>query len=186
MRVYTQNIDDLEIAAGISSSKIVHCHGRLSSSTCCTCQSSFSGESIITAIKKRQIPYCSSCVNDLETPPIKGLIKPNITFFGEDISPKFYQLIERDINECDLLLVAGTSLKVEPVASIVRKARNVTKVMVNLDKIEGFDINLQGKCDDICSYINETQGWNRPNNHDATEWDVQYQNHVFKIRRNQL
>ena len=39
------------------------------------------------------------------------LAKPDIVFFGEDLPQRFYEL-EDDLRQCDLLIVAGTSLQV--------------------------------------------------------------------------
>lgn len=183
LRVYTQNIDNLELTAGIDSSKIVHCHGTLSTSTCLTCRATFSGAATSAAIKMRQVPYCSLCVTDLGSVPMKGLIKPDITFFGEDVNSRFETMIGKDVKECDLLLVAGTSLKVEPVASIVRNAQNVKKILVNRDKIDGFDINFLGNCDDISGYICQELNWKPENLTNASAYDVDEHNNSFQISK---
>lgn len=45
--------------------------------------------------------------------------QPDITFFGESLSPTFHdRLVNHDRNLVDLVLVIGTSLKVAPVADI--------------------------------------------------------------------
>lgn len=183
LRVYTQNIDNLELAAGIDPSRIVHCHGTLSTSTCLTCRATFSGAATFAAIKMRQVPYCSLCVTDLGSVPMKGLIKPDITFFGEDVSSRFETMIGKDVEECDLLLVAGTSLKVEPVASIVRNAQNVKKVLVNRDKIDGFDINFLGNCDDISGYICQELKWKLETLTDANFYGVEVHNDSFQVSK---
>lgn len=183
LRVYTQNIDNLEMAAGIDPSRIVHCHGTLSTSTCLTCRATFSGAATFAAIKMRQVPYCSLCVTDLGSVPMKGLIKPDITFFGEDVSPRFETMIGGDVKECDLLLVAGTSLKVEPVASIVRNAQSVRKVLVNRDKIDGFDINFLGNCDDISGYICQELKWRPQNLTDANAYVADVHNGSFQVSK---
>ena len=46
-------------------------------------------------------------------------VKPGIVFFGESLPHRFFSLAERDFQECDLLLVLGTSLVVQPFASLV-------------------------------------------------------------------
>lgn len=50
-----------------------------------------------------------------------GIMKPDITFFGEKLTDEFDRLLEEDRNRVDLLLVIGTSLKVSPVAEILCK-----------------------------------------------------------------
>ena len=45
------------------------------------------------------------------TAKCKSVIKPDIVFFGEDLSSEFYNF-KKDFEECDLLIVMGTSLQV--------------------------------------------------------------------------
>ena len=87
------------------------------------------------------------------------------------------------MEECDLLLVAGTSLKVEPVASIVRNAQNVKKVLVNRDKIDGFDINFLGNCDDISGYICQELKWKLETLTDANFYGVEVHNDSFQVSK---
>lgn len=49
-----------------------------------------------------------------------GVMKPDITFFGEMLPDTFYKrLLELDRDKCDLLICIGTSLKVAPVSEII-------------------------------------------------------------------
>jgi NAD-dependent SIR2 family protein deacetylase len=63
-----------------------------------------------------------------------GLVKPDITFFGETLPDRFYKLSGAgaknnrpagsdaptpDFDKCDLLIVMGTSLKVNPFRSLI-------------------------------------------------------------------
>ena len=41
-----------------------------------------------------------------------GVLKPEITFFGEALPDLFFKSMAKDIDKCDLILVMGTSLKV--------------------------------------------------------------------------
>lgn len=45
-------------------------------------------------------------------------MKPDIVFFGESLPQEFHNQMEVDKDECDLLIVIGSSLKVRPVALI--------------------------------------------------------------------
>jgi NAD-dependent SIR2 family protein deacetylase len=42
-----------------------------------------------------------------------GVVKPDITFFGESLPERFFTSADRDFPMCDLLIVMGTSLKVD-------------------------------------------------------------------------
>lgn len=83
-----------------------------------------------------------------------GVIKPDIVFFHESLSANYHNTLESDMKKCDLLLVMGTSLKVEPVSSIPSKLlADVPAVLINRECVgypNEFDVNLLGNCDDIC------------------------------------
>ena len=48
-------------------------------------------------------------------------MKPDIVFFGEGLPDEFHDKMAEDKDECDLLIVVGSSLKVRPVALIPSK-----------------------------------------------------------------
>jgi len=45
-------------------------------------------------------------------------VKPDIVFFGQNLPEEFHRQMQLDKDECDLLIVIGSSLKVQPVALI--------------------------------------------------------------------
>lgn len=49
----------------------------------------------------------------------EGLVKPDIVFFGESLPPRFFQKMQTDFPQADLLIVMGTSLTVHPFASLI-------------------------------------------------------------------
>ncbi|KAK6465147.1 DHS-like NAD/FAD-binding domain-containing protein [Scheffersomyces coipomensis] len=176
LRNYTQNIDNLEYYAGIDPSKLIQCHGSFGTASCLTCRSRFAGPKIFNHIKQKQIPRCSSCWKNTQEAAISyGVIKPDITFFGEDLPKKFYKSIVNDSKKCDLVLVVGTSLKVEPVASIIDNIpRRIPRVLINKDPLpdRDFDLTLLGYSDAIASLICSKMGpeWSIP--HHQFEQDL--------------
>ena len=64
------------------------------------------------------IPVCQKCPPD--TP--QAVMKPDIVFFGESLPEEFHNQMAADKEECDLLIVIGSSLKVRPVALIPSKS----------------------------------------------------------------
>ncbi|KAE8607035.1 hypothetical protein XENTR_v10010977 [Xenopus tropicalis] len=135
LRLYTQNIDGLERAAGIPSEKLVEAHGSFSSATCTMCLKSYPGETFQKAVMESKVPLCSSC---------GGLIKADIVFFGEQLPPRFL-LHLTDFPRADLLFVIGTSLEVEPFASLVYAVRASTpRVLINRDSVGPFVSGPQG------------------------------------------
>ena len=94
-----------------------------------------------------------------------GVLKPDITFFGEALPNKFHKSIREDILECDLLICIGTSLKVAPVSEIVNMVpSHVPQVLINRDPVKHaeFDLSLLGYCDDIAAMVAQKCGWTIP------------------------
>ena len=66
----------------------------------------------------------------------EGLVKPDIVFFGEQLPSRFIQCLQRDFGECDLLLVMGTSLVVQPFASLIDRPRPGTpRLLINRERV---------------------------------------------------
>ncbi|XP_039594052.1 NAD-dependent protein deacetylase sirtuin-3-like isoform X1 [Polypterus senegalus] len=128
-RMYTQNIDGLERLAGVPPDKLVEAHGTFASATCTTCQKSYAGEDLKADIFADRIPKCATC---------RGVIKPDIVFFGEEL-PQRFLLFLTDFPLADLLIIMGTSLEVEPFASLAGSVRSsVTRVLINRDAVGPF------------------------------------------------
>ncbi|XP_039767284.1 NAD-dependent protein deacetylase sirtuin-3, mitochondrial isoform X1 [Ornithorhynchus anatinus] len=129
LRLYTQNIDGLERAAGIPPSKLVEAHGTFASATCTVCLREYPGEDFRGDVMEGRIPRCPVCT---------GVVKPDIVFFGEQLPQRFF-LHVADFPLADLLLVIGTSLEVEPFASLAGAARSSTpRVLINRDAVGPF------------------------------------------------
>ena len=47
------------------------------------------------------------------------MTKPDIVFFGENLPRRFFDAVENDLPKCDLLIIMGTSLVVQPFAQMV-------------------------------------------------------------------
>ncbi|XP_015992682.1 NAD-dependent protein deacetylase sirtuin-3, mitochondrial isoform X1 [Rousettus aegyptiacus] len=126
LRLYTQNIDGLERASGIPASKLVEAHGSFASATCTVCRRTFPGESFWADVLVDRVPRCSVCT---------GIVKPDIVFFGEPL-PQRFLLHLADFPMADVLLILGTSLQVEPFASLSAAVRNsVPRVLINRDVV---------------------------------------------------
>ncbi|XP_045872964.1 NAD-dependent protein deacetylase sirtuin-3, mitochondrial isoform X1 [Meles meles] len=129
LRLYTQNIDGLERASGIPASKLVEAHGSFASATCTVCQRPSPGEDIWADVSVDRIPRCPVCT---------GIVKPDIVFFGEAL-PQRFLLHVVDFPMADLLLILGTSLEVEPFASLSEAVRSsVPRLLINRDLVGPF------------------------------------------------
>uniref|UniRef100_A0A2K5QX84 Sirtuin 3 n=1 Tax=Cebus imitator TaxID=2715852 RepID=A0A2K5QX84_CEBIM len=126
LRLYTQNIDGLERASGIPASKLVEAHGTLASATCTVCRRPFPGEDFWAYVMADRVPRCTVCT---------GVVKPDIVFFGEPL-PQRFLLHVVDFPMADLLLILGTSLEVEPFASLTEAVRSsVPRLLINWDLV---------------------------------------------------
>ncbi|CAK8673885.1 unnamed protein product [Clavelina lepadiformis] len=173
LRAYTQNIDTLERVAGISGEKIVEAHGAFHSAHCLECKKEYTQEWVKEKVFNDEIPRCSEC---------ESLVKPDIVFFGEALPGRFHELRMKDFEECDLLIVMGTSLKVQPFASLVGSVRDTTpRLLINREKcgdldpfmaLMGFgggmdfesdnayrDVAWLGDCDEGCKELCSLLGW---------------------------
>ena len=107
-------------------------------------------------------------------------MKPDITFFGEDLPAKFHdRLMDHDRDLVDLVLVIGTSLKVAPVSEVVGvlphhvpqlyisrevgtcQLRPVIAVLIYSQPClhANFDIDLLGDCDAVVTELCRRAGW---------------------------
>lgn len=77
---FTQNIDTLERRAGVPAHKIIEAHGSFATQRCIECQTPFDAEKIKKAVlsEEIEIPRC-------ERSRCRGLVKPDIVFFGEGV-----------------------------------------------------------------------------------------------------
>ncbi|KAH9985065.1 DHS-like NAD/FAD-binding domain-containing protein [Russula compacta] len=153
---FTQNIDTLERRAGIPAGKIIEAHGSFATQRCIECKRSFSDTEMKQVVKEERIPRCKSC---------KGLVKPDIVFFGESVTPPSFFGSIGQLHDADLLIVIGTSLTVHPFASLVNMVKGqCPRVLINLDKVGGIgsgknDLVFLGKCDDIIRDLAKKLGW---------------------------
>lgn len=110
-RHYTQNIDTLEHIARISPDKIIEAHGSFYTNHCLVCRQQYTKEWMKAEIFANRIPRCN-------IPECTGVVKPDIVFFGESLPAKFHDSIDEDFDDCDLLIIMGTSLEVQPFAAL--------------------------------------------------------------------
>jgi NAD-dependent deacetylase len=107
--IYTQNIDMLHQKAG--SRRVEELHGTMAGHHCLQCGRRFPYADIKALVLQDQVPRCPQC---------QGLIKPDVVFFGEGLDFGMLQRAQRDFTSADLTLVLGSSLTVEPAASLPR------------------------------------------------------------------
>ncbi|KAL4086789.1 hypothetical protein PRIC1_014023 [Phytophthora ramorum] len=160
LRIYSQNIDMLEHAAGISHEHSVLCHGSFATATCLACKRMYPNDAIRDDVLNQRVPMCTSCNSP------EGIVKPDIVFFGESLPRRFHDSIKSDEDEADLVLVMGSSLKVNPVRSIVSRFKKDTPmILINREPVgrpHKFDVELLGYSDEIVQELCRLLGWEIP------------------------
>ena len=122
--IVTQNIDGLHRKAG--NIRVYELHGNVHENECMECNASYPMEFILGA---SGIPRCSC----------GGVIKPNVVLYGEPL-PKYVCIgARREIANADTLIVAGTSLAVEPAASFINDFRGRHLVIINRERTPADD-----------------------------------------------
>jgi NAD-dependent deacetylase len=111
--IITQNVDNLHEKAG--SSHVVHLHGELSK------VKSTADESFIRDIGDGEISLGDTC-------PKGGQLRPHVVWFGELVP--MMEVAAHHVEECDILIVIGTSLVVYPAAGLVHLTRPGTRIYV--------------------------------------------------------
>ncbi|KAK4548922.1 hypothetical protein LTR36_008695 [Oleoguttula mirabilis] len=155
LKLFTQNIDCLEREAGVDDDKIIEAHGSFARQSCIDCNQPYPEEEIKRHIENKEIPRCHHC---------KGLVKPEIVFFGEKMPATFFQNQSLPM-QADLCIVMGTSLTVQPFASLPGMTREQTpRVLINKERVGGIgsgsdDVLILGDCDEGVKRLAEACGW---------------------------
>jgi NAD-dependent deacetylase len=105
--VITQNIDMLHQKAG--SKNVFELHGSPAIHKCLRCGKTFTYQDIAAKVKAGIVPQCDAC---------SGTIKPEIIFFGEMLNEATIDGAINEAGQADLMLVLGSTLVVNPAASI--------------------------------------------------------------------
>ena len=140
--IVTQNVDGLHKAAG--NIRVYELHGNVHENYCMECNASYPAEVIL---ESDGIPRCRDC---------GGVIRPNVVLYGEAL-PKYVCIgAIREITNADTLIVAGTSLTVEPAASFLSHFRGKNLVVINRDPIpaeEQASLVLRGDVAEIMGQL---------------------------------
>lgn len=188
-RWFTQNVDALEFLTGIPEEKVVTAHGSPRSSTCTACGEKFDLQWLRDRLKAKGclVPRCHRC---------DGVVKPDIVFFGENLPRRFFHCAISDFPQCDLLLIMGTSLVVQPFASMVNEvSEEVPRLLINKEQVgrsgtfertigvQGLcyglkentrDVFWSGTCDDGCRRLAELLDWEHELDQLVQEGELKY------------
>ncbi|CAE7758666.1 Sirt3 [Symbiodinium necroappetens] len=165
-RIYTQNIDCLEHKVGIDESLLVECHGTTRRARCDQCRTFISKEKYFDQANP---PRCSC----------GSALRPDIVLFGESL-PESFQQHKSDFQNADLLIILGTSLKVNPFASLPKLIKpDCALLVINREfpkslqlhrrvralrsRLSGIKLRkhvfLGGDCDTSVRWLMQEPGW---------------------------
>lgn len=114
--VITQNIDGLHQKAG---SKIVYeLHGSVLRNYCMNCNKFYDAEYVFNS---NGTPKCNC----------GGIIKPDVVLYEEGLNEDTIMKSVYAIQNADLLIVAGTSLTVQPASGLINYFRGKNLVLIN-------------------------------------------------------
>jgi NAD-dependent deacetylase len=123
--VITQNIDELHQRAG--SKRVLELHGTAMMIECQDCRQRFAVDPLVEAFRRtNQIPPCPACHGDR--------LKHATVSFGQALPPAVIQNAFQLARQADVLLALGSSLVVEPAASIPRTAKQYGAKLVIINR----------------------------------------------------
>jgi NAD-dependent deacetylase len=126
-RLITQNIDGLHFKAGHSPDKVLELHGTAMHVTCLTCHRQYDRDNVqIRIAGGDKAPRCDAC---------EGLLKPATISFGQAMPQEVTQAAYEHSVACDLFIVIGSSLAVQPAAQmpVTAKRSGAKLVIINRD-----------------------------------------------------
>ncbi|WPB90072.1 SIR2 family NAD-dependent protein deacylase [Streptomyces malaysiensis] len=110
VRVITQNVDGLHQIAGMPARKVLELHGTARAVRCTHCQArSGMAEALERVAAGEADPVCREC---------GGILKSATVMFGESLDPDVLTEAVAVARACDIFIAVGTSLQVQPAASL--------------------------------------------------------------------
>lgn len=132
----TQNFDALHEKAGNNPDIIVNLHGTIATSHCMRCHAFYKTADIMARLDENPDPHCvkprratasraGSTARDEDSAPCNGLIKTDVTYFGEALPEGAIERCVQALSTADELWVIGSTLEVFPAASLVPLAARI-------------------------------------------------------------
>ncbi len=123
LTIITQNIDSLHQEAG--SKNVIELHGACTRNYCVKCHKKFEVDFIK---KSKGIPFCTC----------GGIIRPDIVFYQEPLDYDVLYNAIKAIEEADVIIIGGTSLKVYPAGGLIKNLDKKLSIIINKDETD-FD-----------------------------------------------
>ncbi|OXM60310.1 SIR2 family NAD-dependent protein deacylase [Amycolatopsis vastitatis] len=127
VRVLTQNVDGLHQRAGLAARKVLELHGTMHTTRCTRCPARFPTPEVLARVEAGDDdPACPRC---------GGILKLDVVLFGQMLDGEVIGHARNIAAASGLFLAIGSSLQVEPAASLCTVAvqARATLVIVNRD-----------------------------------------------------
>ena len=124
----TQNIDGLHEKSGLPKDIMVNLHGTNLEVICLECGFIVPSEEVLDNLNLEQgVPLCSRC---------EGLLKPNTISFGQSLREEDLDKARTLSLSCDLMIVVGSTLVVQPAASfpLIAKENGALLAIISLSE----------------------------------------------------
>jgi NAD-dependent deacetylase len=150
LAVVTQNVDRLHQQAGVDAGRVIELHGNEHQVSCLQCGRAYSRDEVHRRILNGvAVPHCLAC---------QGILKPDSVAFGQPMPEDVSRRALEAVRNCDLMIVAGTSLTVQPAATLplVALKAGAKLVIVNLhptDYDAFADVVLRGSLSTLLPQI---------------------------------
>ena len=119
--IITQNIDGLHQRAG--SKNVQEVHGSTLRNYCMKCHEKYPADFIFKS--EGPIPRCPKC---------GGTVRPDVTLYGEGLPQEAWRESTRLVYNADCLIIGGTSLVVQPAASLAYNFPGKYLIIINRDR----------------------------------------------------
>jgi NAD-dependent protein deacetylase/lipoamidase len=126
-QVVTQNIDELHQRAGTPPARVIELHGTMFGVVCTGCGDRTAMADALDRVRAGEgDPPCAGC---------GGILKSATVMFGQALEPGVFERAAVAAARCDLLLAIGSTLTVEPAASLcaIAAQAGANVVIVNRD-----------------------------------------------------
>lgn len=117
--IITQNIDSLHQMAG--SKNVYELHGSISRNYCTKCKKKYTLEEFLSI--NSEVPYCTC----------GGVIKPDVILYEEQLNWDVIDASVALLEKANVLIIGGTSLIVNPAASLINYFNGEHLIIINFD-----------------------------------------------------
>lgn len=136
--VITQCVDNFHRRSGVPDDRLIEYHGNSTYAACIDCWKRYELTEVRAIFEPNEtLPVCSDC---------GGIINIAWILFGQPIPEEVKRLAEQEALACDSFLVLGSSLQVQPAATIPKVAKQNGAILIIIN-------NETTPFDDLCDLV---------------------------------